>query len=404
MLTTDTDPARTRPATDRPADALRERPAVLCVDDEPNVLEGLALHLERQYRVTTAGSGALALEQLERDGPPAVVISDMRMPGMDGATLLGQIRTRYPDTVRLLLTGHADIDSAVAAINEGQIFRFLGKPCPPPQLLAAVRAAVEQHRLVTSERVLLRDTLRGSIEALIDVLALTQPLAFGRATRIRKSVRELAGHVGMEECWQVEIAGMLSQIGSVTLAAGTIEKLHYGHELSDEEAAQVAALPAVAERLLANIPRLEAVRAIIAAYASERPRATRSDEQAHDPIRDGAAMLRIAADYDSLEARGMDLARALDTMRGREHRYDPELLEAFAELRGSAERNEVIEELPLRALKVGMVLVDDACMENGALLAARGYQITKSFVERARFFRPGTVREPLRVAVPWERA
>jgi DNA-binding NtrC family response regulator len=111
------------------------RPRVLCVDDEPNVLEGLRLHLERPYRLSTATGDAEGLAILERDGPCAIVISDMRMPKMDGAAFLGQVRQRFPDTVRMLLTGHADIDAAIAAVNEGQIFRFLSKPCPPAQLL-----------------------------------------------------------------------------------------------------------------------------------------------------------------------------------------------------------------------------------------------------------------------------
>src|SRR5437868_1164007 len=143
------------------------RPKILCVDDEPNILAGLALHLERRYEVATATSGAAGLEYLERDGSTAVVLSDMRMPEMDGAAFLSQVRQLRPDSVRLLLTGQTDIAAAIAAINQGQIFRFLSKPCPPDILMDAVKAAVEQHRLVTSERVLLEQTLRGSIKTLM---------------------------------------------------------------------------------------------------------------------------------------------------------------------------------------------------------------------------------------------
>src|SRR6478752_5272887 len=107
------------------------RPRVLCVDDEPNVLEGLALHLHRRYEVTRATSGAAGLEALAKDPAIAVVVSDMRMPGMDGAQFLSRVRATKTDVVRLLLTGHADMTSAIAAVNDGQIFRFLTKPCPP---------------------------------------------------------------------------------------------------------------------------------------------------------------------------------------------------------------------------------------------------------------------------------
>jgi len=371
----------------------REVPArILCVDDEPNVLEGLRLHLERHYRVSTATSGAEALELLDRDGPYAVVISDMRMPSMDGAAFLGQVRQRFPDTVRLLLTGHADVNSAVAAVNEGQIFRFLTKPCPPAALLSAVQATNDQYRLVTAERVLLEETLHGSIKALTDVLALTQPLAFGRAMRIRKSVAELARKIGMEERWQIEVAAMLSQIGFATLPAETVEKFYYGQDLSEEERRQVSQLPHVAERLLGNIPRLEAVRAMLLG-AGEGGHAT-------SPLAaQGAQMLRIAFDCDALESQGLSPQVALDTMRGRGNRYDGALLEVFAEVRGSVDQKEEIKELPLRSLRVGMILVNDLYMKNGMLLAVRGYEVTPGFVERARNWHPGTVREPVRVMI-----
>ena len=371
------------------------RDRILCVDDEPNVLEGLQLHLERLYSMSTATSGAEALGLLDREGPYAVVISDMRMPAMDGAAFLGEVRQRFPDTVRLLLTGHADVNSAVAAVNEGQIFRFLTKPCPPAALLAAVQAANDQYRLVTAERVLLEETLHGSIKALTDVLALTQPLAFGRGMRLRKSVAELARKIDMKERWQIEVAAMLSQIGCATLPAETVEKFYFGQDLSEDERKQVSQLPHVAERLLGNIPRLEAVRAMLLG-AGEGGHAT-------SPLAtQGAQMLRIALDCDVLESQGLSIQAALGTMRGREKRYDSALLEAFAEVRGSvdqADQKEEIKELPLRSLRVGMVLLSDLYMQNGMLLAVRGYEITPGFEERAKNWRPGSVREPVRVMI-----
>ncbi|MFI4913599.1 MAG: putative bifunctional diguanylate cyclase/phosphodiesterase [Steroidobacterales bacterium] len=128
------------------------REHVLCVDDEPQILEGLALHLRRRYQVSLATSGAEALELLARDSSIAVIISDMRMPGMDGAAFLGRARHVAPDTPRILLTGHASMESAIAAVNEGQLFKFLTKPCTPQVLLESVEAAVRQYRAQRLER------------------------------------------------------------------------------------------------------------------------------------------------------------------------------------------------------------------------------------------------------------
>jgi DNA-binding NtrC family response regulator len=115
------------------------------VDDEPNVLEGLRLHLSRVGEVVTATSPTLALELLAKEGPFAVVISDMRMPGMDGATLLAMVRQRFPDTVRILLTGHCEGEATIKAAIDGGFFRVLTKPCAPRVLLPVVEDAVRHY-------------------------------------------------------------------------------------------------------------------------------------------------------------------------------------------------------------------------------------------------------------------
>jgi DNA-binding NtrC family response regulator len=126
-------------------------PSILCVDDEPRVLDGLRLTLRRGFDVLTAASGAEGLAMLIRMAGAAVVISDMRMPGMDGAAFLTQVKEQWPESTRLLLTGETGCDAAVAAVNEGLIFRFLTKPCTPEKLIAAVEAAVRHHQLIMAE-------------------------------------------------------------------------------------------------------------------------------------------------------------------------------------------------------------------------------------------------------------
>jgi len=128
------------------------RVRVLCVDDDPSLLDGLRRELNRRFDITTALSGAAGLEALEREGPFAVVVSDMRMPGMDGATFLGHVRERAPETVRVLLTGHADLDGAIAAVNQGNIFRFLTKPCPRDMLIEALETSARAYHQGVGQR------------------------------------------------------------------------------------------------------------------------------------------------------------------------------------------------------------------------------------------------------------
>src|SRR3974390_429493 len=101
-----------------------ERHKVLCVDDEPHVLEGLSLQLGRRYEVLTAASGAKGLELLSRHENVATIISDMRMPRMDGAAFLARARLLAPHAARILLTGQTDLESAIAAVNEAQVLKF----------------------------------------------------------------------------------------------------------------------------------------------------------------------------------------------------------------------------------------------------------------------------------------
>jgi CheY-like chemotaxis protein len=378
-----------------------DRVSILCVDDEPNVLEGLSLMLRRRYDVVTAPSGAAGLEALQKRSM-AVVISDMRMPGMDGATFLSRSREAVPDAVRILLTGQSELESAIAAVNQGQIFRFLTKPCPPPLLVATVDAAAEQHRLLTGEKVLLEQTLRGCIKALTDVLALASPAAFGRATRIRQHVSDLVSKMQMGECWQLDVAAMLCQLGSIALPADTASKVYYGQPLTAEETQMVSRMPAVTEQLLGSIPRLETVLAILAGHTKPFKALDPGRADAEKTLASrGAEILKVAADFESLEAQGQTVTAALDAMRGQTGRYDPAVLKAFVELRGGAASvQDIVRSVPLSALRVGMVFAEDLKMEGGVLLAARGYRVTSGFVERMRNFRQDSINQMLRVIDP----
>ncbi len=360
-------------------------PKILCVDDEPNVLAGLELHLHRRYDLTTANGGAAALELLEKS-TFAVILSDMRMPGMDGAKFLSRARQLAPDSVRMLLTGQADLDSAVAAVNEGQVFRFLLKPCPPDRLLAAFQSAVEQHRLLTAERVLLEQTLRGSVKMLTEVLALTNAQAFGRANRIKDSASALATSASADALWEVEVAAMLSQIGCITLSTSTVDRLYGGWPLSAEDRALVESLPALADGLLANIPRLEGIRACLVNQTKRFDGTGKPVNSLRgDAIPLGARVLKIVIDFDELEAQGLATSLALDTMRGRTGSYDPTLLTAFALLRGSVQ-TALVRELPLKLVYPGMTFAEDIKNQAGVLLLPRGYEITEGLLERIRNF------------------
>ena len=122
--------------------------------------------------------------------------------------MLSNIKKLDSEVVTVLLTGHTDFESAMAAVNEGNVFRMLSKPCPPDTLRSVLKDAMDQHHLITSKRILLDKTLRGSVDALAQSLAAVQPLFFGRAQRVRRLANALAEDIHINEPWRVGVAAV----------------------------------------------------------------------------------------------------------------------------------------------------------------------------------------------------
>src|SRR5579863_5194368 len=166
--------------------------SILCVDDDPNILAAIQRQFRKTFSIETAIGPEEGLAAIANKGPFAVVISDLRMPGMSGIQFLATVRARSPDTVRVMLTGQADMSDAIAAINQGAIFRFLVKPSSATILGKVIEAALEQHRLIVAERQLTQQTLVGCVEVLCEILSIVEPVAFSRTNRVLRYVRQLA--------------------------------------------------------------------------------------------------------------------------------------------------------------------------------------------------------------------
>lgn len=365
-------------------DTAEQHARILLVDDEPALLSSMRRQLAARFRVETETDPVAALARIDDLEGLAVIVSDMRMPGMDGASFLSHVCERWPDITRILLTGFAEIDSAIAAINQGRIFRFLSKPVPPDVFRTCLDDAVRQHQLVCAERELLEQTLRGSVKALVDTLAMANPIAFARATRIGRRLMTLVEHVEAPDPWAIEVAGMLSHIGTVMLPPGVNERLQAGHDLSRRQQEHVARLPEVAMNVLEGIPRLDGVRRIIA-FQHQRfdGRGPVAADVGGDDIPLGARLLRIATDYDTLEARGRSVDQALLTMHDSDGVYDPALLDALAVvLRTDGDRE--IAYVTLDDLRGGMVLAQDLSTAEGMLLVGRGHELSPRSIARVR--------------------
>ncbi len=344
---------------------------ILLVDDDEKLIKGLVRHLDDEFDITAALGPGQALELLETDGPFAVVVSDMRMPEMNGVELLRRVRETSPDTVRIMLTGFAELNTTIAAINEGHIFRFLAKPCRNEDMAAALRAGLQQYALVTAERELVEGTLHGSVQVLADILSLVNPLAFGQSTRVRTIVDGVLKRMTISDQWELEIASMLSSLGCVTLPAALLEKKFSGQELTAEEHSLFNRHPERAGSLIRHIPRLERVADIIARQSGDcRPADSRDTERK-------AQILRLALEFDSAEQRTGSPVLALNELREQSASFETDIFEALIRF-VEEERQTEAEEIDVDDLEEGMVLAEDVHGRNGMLLLSKGQRISQS--------------------------
>jgi len=369
-----------------------ERSRLLLVDDERAVVDGLRRLLGREYAVTTATSGAEALALMASGPQFDVIVSDMRMPEMDGAAFLARARAHTPDSARILLTGQTDITSAMAAVNNGAIFRFLAKPCDIVELRAALVAGVRQVQLTRAERELLDNTLTGSVQLLTDVLELAVPSIFARSRRITRIARHIAARVAPpSEAWSFELAARLAHIGCVALPAAVVERAGHRAKLTPAELDIWKTHPATAARLISSIPRLRTVAEMVRRQQQIETRVVMTDVVAL-----GAATLRLSIDLDTRLALGDDLPKALAALA---RTHDQQLLRALLDFdRREAARSEAVS---LVELQPEMVLEEALQSRSGTMILAAGTELTAVMLERLRnFANNGGCREPIRVRVP----
>lgn len=373
---------------------------ILCVDDEENILLAYQRQLRKEFQIETALGGGLALEAIAQRGPYAVIVSDMRMPGMDGVQFLSKVKERAPDSVRMMLTGNNDLGTAMQAVNEGNIFRFLTKPCPPETLAKALEAGLEQYRLITAERELLEKTLRGSIRVLTEILSIIDPQSFGRAEMLRDLIQIVARKLDVKDSWQLEVAAMLSQLGVVTVPPAVMAKARAGRALGSMERDMLSRVPEISRKLLAEIPRLEPVAQTVL-YQNKRFDGTGfpQDAVAGKNIPLGSRILKILTDLLQMESMETPRLKALHLMRIREGWYDPEVLDTVISCLPPPAT--VPAERPRRPtavseLQVGQLLLSDLQTADGLLLLSAGHRISQAALARIRNIAQITdIRDPI---------
>lgn len=362
---------------------------VLCVDDEPNVLAAIERNLFGEFEVVVAKSGEAGLDAVRWGEKFAVIVSDMRMPGMDGATFLAKAREISPDSVRILLTGQADVQSAIAAINKGAIFRYLCKPCPKDELIATLNDAVRQYRLICAEKELLATTLTASVKTLTEVLAMVAPWAFQRSAFAQSCVIHALPKLEWPDEWIYTIAASLSQIGCVGIPADIVQADAAQRKLSEEEKKLLLGHPEVAGRLVENIPRLELVAGIIRHQAKEP-----APNVPLEVLR-GAHLLRAALELEKHAVRGWSLERPWEILRAATPPLPDYIIKALSDFRTNVSG---VRSAHIRELLPGWVVEEDILTSNGLMVLTKGHELTDTAINALqRLLSVNAIKEPIRV-------
>ena len=419
------------PASAAPADAT---PLILLVDDEPGVLSSLRRLLRPTgYRVITAEGGAAALDMLSVY-PVDLVISDMRMPGMNGAEFLARARERYPDIMRILLTGYSEVDSAVRAINEGGVYRYLNKPWDDQDLLLTVKHAIEQRTLACEARRLsaltqrqnetlqqlnagletqvqarteeIRQTVmflegaqrdqKANFTNMVKVCASMIEMRCGAMARQSLRVADLARRIAIEcgltglQVQDIFHAGLLHGIGKLSLPDALLNTSL--DRLSAEQAQQFYQHPLRAQMVLTPVPQLEHVAQIIRhQYERFNGRGT-PDRLAGAAIPIGARIVAVARDFEGLLAgeiikdhvsgdQAMEMVKAQSGLR-----YDPDVVVRFVAVLRQQGEVMPVRQISAAELREGMRLADDLLTRRGVLLITRDSIVSAHQVLQIRRF------------------
>jgi response regulator RpfG family c-di-GMP phosphodiesterase len=414
-------------------------PTILCVDDEPNILAALKrLFRPTGYRILTADSGQAGLLLLQGE-PVDLVISDMRMPEMDGARFLELVRARWPDTVRLLLTGHADVGAIIEAINRGEIYRYITKPWDDNDILLLVRHALErralEHEKQRLEALALRQNdelkalnaslearveartaeLKSALDALLEANSklkanfITSIKVFSQLIHMRagqlgghlRRVADLARQIGQKmnlsdkEMQDLSVASLLHEIGKIgfsdELLAMPVDLMR-GEDLS-----RYRKHPLRAEQLLMPLVELRDVASILRGQLERFDGGGFPDSAVGAAIPLGARILMLASDYDNLQQGALttrhlrpEEARAL-ILHQSGKRYDPQVVAAFSSvvIGASGAVKEALRaeaRIAVPGLLPGMVLARDLLSFDGLLLLSADHALDERLIEQIREF------------------
>ncbi|MBU1000981.1 MAG: response regulator [Proteobacteria bacterium] len=365
---------------------------ILFVDKNDAILASLPQIAHEKFDLQLATSYKEAALRLKGKGEVAIIVSELGLNGENGIAFLAEARRDAPETVRIILTTKDKFSDAVNALNVAHAFLYIKKPCTPPDLLKALASAVRRHAQKAKERQASRNSLIGSVKALVDILDLVNPEAMGLSKRIRSRVMDTGKAMGVKPLWQLDLAVTLSHIGCVALPGEIIKKIDRGENLTPEEQQIFSMHPRIAANLLTNIEQMAPVAEIIRHQLAPL----------HEKQSQGSRIIKIALDLDRMLQKGAKAPAILKLMRTKDKVYDTKAVDAMLHLESAAApaapEPSAVREICISELEEGMVMAEDMINREGTKLMLRGQGVSKaSLIRLQAFYVALGVNEPIRV-------
>lgn len=341
------------------------------------LLSSMERCLGLKFDLETAISGPEALRKIEEQPTFPVIVSDMRMPVMDGVQFIERARELSKHTIFLMLTGNQDVQTAIRAVNEGQVYRFLNKPCDPSDITAAIELAFRQHQLETTERDLLNKTFVGAIGIFADVMETLNPDLLGRAAETEQMVEQLREKIGAPARWEFKIASKLALVGAALHPDASAAP-----PLSKESRTRLGNICDTSAKMIEKIPRMDLVAQIIRLVPNTEADLDNVEPRGEgDVARLGAALLRVGNLVEGMAYVGIEADTAMsDIEKLLPEIYQP-LLAAAKEVY-PAETEPVGVPVDVDDLSAGMVLHDDLMGAGGNSLLRAGRRLTETHVAK----------------------
>ncbi|NBV86613.1 MAG: response regulator [Verrucomicrobia bacterium] len=365
-------------------------PLILCVDDDPNVLASLVRGLRKYFTVHTALSGAEALSILQMGGPYAAILSDMRMPEMDGLEFLAKAAVLAPDTVAAMLTGNVDQITAVEALNSGRVHRFITKPASTETIEETLQACCSLHEELCAKRGVLERAMEGGVSLLREVYQSAGQRALAGPDLLMDYVSSFFYniHPNQKTPREIEVALMLRYVGSSSLPGSLMQRAAMGEVLSPSEGQLIHSAAASGIQLLYGLPGMEAVARILhyqnKGFDGSGPP---EDSLQGEALPFGSRLLRVMSDLLDLEKTGLKRHDALMRMAANAKRYDPEILK-LCRLRWQFDRNIQLRRVPkpvlLSDLCVSDILAKPLYSKDSQLVALEGTVMTETLLRQIR--------------------